>query len=129
MQKKYELRPDDTGRTGLYINDTLVIYNLDDMDRRNFNKEFGAIDLSLSNKSEKVASSDRNQDAAQQLAPRRGRKLLLAQHEGMIRDMIEHDPSMTAARIQTRLRAVGIKFSGISAVTNLARFYGLKLAA
>ena len=129
MQKKYELRPDTIGRTGLYINDALVISNLDDMDRRNFNKEFGSLDLGLPNTSEEATSSNLDQEPAQQPAPRRGRKLLLAQHEGMIRDMIEHDPSMTAARIQTRLRAVGIKFSGISAVTNLARFYGLKLAA
>jgi len=108
----------------------MIVYNLDSADIRNFNNETTGFGSGVVEQGRAGFDDKKPYDIHAPASLRGpGRDLILAPHVHIFKSMVEHDPRTTVRDVERRLRGLGIKFTARSAITNLARKHGIKLAA
>lgn len=130
MSQEIHIRPEPRGGFGIYRGENLLVFNLTDLDVIEFCSQLKYFVGKIID--EPNAYFGTNQSVAKLfLSARktRGRRLILESHISLLRDMMAKDPSTTTRDIEIALRRLGVKFSAVSAIQNVARRYNLKLAA
>jgi len=129
------IRPYGTNGLALFRNEIVLLFGLSNEDAAAFagerDKYSGAAIISHADHATSTSRQALHLDPEGAAVVRRrpGRRLVLREHAGLIIEMVNRNPGMTARDVERALKDRGIKFSTVTAVTNFARRYNLQLAA
>ena len=130
MADAFYIRMTEQGDFGIYREETLLIFGLNNENVQDFCKQRfdsygstpGTVDPHL-----KLVKT-----VVPPVAPptwKRGRRLLLEAHLDTMREMIRNNPSITDKEIDANLRSRGVELSGVIAVKSATRRTNLRATA